>query len=76
MLAPAPGPHTLAHIELDLTDDPADGLADPGLEALRMAIPAARGLPMLSLVAQERSGRAVLAYMDDLRVAVEVRTCA
>jgi hypothetical protein len=76
VLAPAPGPHTLAHIELDLTDDPADGLADPGLEALRMAIPAARGLPMLSLVAQERSGRAVLAYMDDLRVAVEVRTCA
>jgi hypothetical protein len=50
-------------------------MADPALEALRSAIPAARSLPLLRLLAQGQAGRTVLEYLDVSRVAVQVEPC-
>ena len=44
------------------------------MEALRRAIPAARALPLLRLLAA-RAGRAILEYLDVSRIAVQVDPC-
>lgn len=75
VLAPSPGPRSLAGIEAVIGGGNADRCADPGLEALRRAIPAARGLPLLHLLAQRRSGSVVLEYLDDTRITVAVLPC-
>ena len=75
VLAPERGPRSLAQIEIGLTDAAAAALEDPGLEALRTAIPAARGLPLLRMLAQRRAGRAALDYRDDVRLDVQVTPC-
>jgi hypothetical protein len=75
VLAPERGGTSMARIEATLSDDPADRLADPQLERLRLSIPAARGLPLLRLLALEQAGRPTLDYLDVSRVAVQVEPC-
>ena len=53
----------------------ADRLAEPQLEALRAALPAARSLPLLRLLARREPGRVVLDYVGGQRLAVEVSEC-
>jgi hypothetical protein len=53
----------------------ADRLSDPQLEGLRATLPAARSLPLLRLLACRSTGRAVLDYIDEQRVSVEVSEC-
>ena len=74
LLSPEPRPGSLARITASLTDSPADQLAQP-LEALRLAIPAARSLPLLRTLAQRKAQRVVLDYLDGLQVAVESAPC-
>ena len=74
-LMPERSAHSLARIELSLVDTAPDALADPALEALRLAIPAARGLPLLQAVAREEACRVVLDYLEPLRLAVAVELC-
>jgi hypothetical protein len=62
-------------LELSLAEGPADSLSDPGLEALRRAIPAARGLPLLRLLAAHATGECLLDYLDVARAAVRVEAC-
>lgn len=69
-LGPGPGERSLARVELELCDAPADTLADPALEALRCAIPAARSLPLLQALAARRPGRVVLDYLAPLGLAL------
>lgn len=69
-LAPRPGERSLARIEAELSDAPADTLADPALEALRRAIPAARSLPLLHALAARRPARVVLDYLAPLGLAL------
>jgi hypothetical protein len=57
-----------------LSDAPADTIDEP-LEGLRRAIPAARSLPLLALLAQSGAGSAVLEYLDHARLAVRVSPC-
>ena len=57
-----------------LTDESADELTDPELEALRASIPAARCLPLLRLLARGARGRAVLDYLDVSRAGRAGRT--
>jgi Beta-ketoacyl synthase, N-terminal domain len=59
-------------VTLESTHDRACVLASAPLEALRSSIPAARALPLLSLLARGESGRAVIDYLDGLALAVEV----
>jgi hypothetical protein len=60
-------------VQLRLTQQPATCLADASLEALRGAIPAARGLPLLQQLALGSSGTVVLDYLDNQQLALEVR---
>lgn len=77
VLTPAPEPHALARITASLCNagTAADRLAEPQLEALRAALPAARSLPLLRLLARREPGEVVLDYIGEQRVAVEVREC-
>ena len=75
VLAPQPGPQTLAEIAVELGHEPVDTLADPALEALRLACPAARGLPLLRALALGAPAHVVLDYLGDLHVALEVTPC-
>jgi Beta-ketoacyl synthase, N-terminal domain len=74
-LAPARGSGSLAHLELTFSEARADRLADAALERLRLAIPAARCLPLLAQLARPSPGRVVLDYLEPRRLALEVSPC-
>ncbi len=71
LLTPEPGATHFGRVRAGLTTAAADTLADPSLDALRRAIPAARSLPLLAAIARGESGRIVLDYLDHSRVAVD-----
>lgn len=75
VLSPQPSAQALAKITVRLTDASADPLDDPALENLRRAIPAARGLPLLSSIASKQSQCVVLDYLDTTRLAVDIALC-
>lgn len=66
---------SLARISVTLDDAPGDRLGEAGLEALRAGVPAARSLPLLRLLARGEAGRALLDYLPEQRLAVEVSEC-
>ncbi len=74
VLAPEVGPAALGKIEAHLSGAPADTIAEP-LEGLRRAIPAARSLPLLALLARSGAGNAVLEYLDHGGLVVTVSPC-
>jgi hypothetical protein len=74
-LMPEKGAQSLARIELSLSDATPDAMADPDLDALRRAIPAARSLPLLQSVARGKAGAVVLDYLETLRLAVKIEPC-
>jgi hypothetical protein len=76
LLSPARTQKSLARIGVALTDESADEMQVPELEALRTAIPAARALPLLQLLATGADGRTVLDYLDTARAAVQVEPCS
>lgn len=53
-----------------------DQLADPALEDLRRAIPAARALPLLDAIARRQDRRVVIDYLDDLQLVLDVAASA
>ncbi len=75
VLTPTPEAATLARIAIALCDEPAERMRDAQLEALRVSVPAARSLPLLRLLARREPGRAVLEYLPEQRLAVEVCEC-
>ena len=75
LLSPKPGPHSLAEIQVAPTRGAADRLTDARLEALRIAIPALRALPLLQHLAQGRAGTVCLDYLPPLQLQVGVRPC-
>lgn len=75
VLAPQPSPQAIARIQVSICHEPANQLQDAELEALRMAIPSARGLPLLQAIAMQQKRRLVLDYLDDTRLAIEVSPC-
>lgn len=75
VLTPDRRASSLARIDAALTDLSYDRLTDPALEALRSACPAARALPLLRLLAERRGGGAILEYLDECRLAVQIEPC-
>jgi hypothetical protein len=75
VLAPQPGPRSLARITAGLGHEAADTLEDAALEHLRSNSPAARGLPLLRALAHGRPAHTVLDYLDELHIALEVAPC-
>jgi hypothetical protein len=76
LLAPRSGARALANLEVTLTDAAPEALADAGLEALRRAIPAARCLPLLGLLARGARGATVIEYLGGPQLALQVAPCA
>jgi len=76
VLTPRRRASSSARLDAVLTDEAHDRMTDPALEELRCAIPAARSLPLLRLLARGETARAVLEYLDVSRVAVEIKPCA
>ncbi len=66
---------SIARIAISITEGASDTLFDPGLETLRLSIPAARGLPLLRQLALRERGRTTLDYLDETRLAIEVSPC-
>jgi Beta-ketoacyl synthase, N-terminal domain len=75
VLTPERTANSMAGIELMLTEESADKMAHSDLEALRIAVPAARSLPLMRLLAGGLTGRVVLDYLDVSRAAVQVQPC-
>lgn len=77
VLAP-PGGRAVAELELELEAGgaPASRMADPGLEALREGIPAARSLPLLAALTRGERAQVVLDFVAGTRLRVEVAPCA
>lgn len=71
-LAPQKSAQSLARIEVSLSDAAPDALAEPKLEALRCAIPCARGLPLLQAVARGSNARVVLDYLAPLSLTITI----
>lgn len=63
---------SLFKLQVTLTQDDPDKLSSNALEALRLAIPAARALPLLHTLARGEAARVVLDYLDTARIAVEL----
>jgi Beta-ketoacyl synthase, N-terminal domain len=76
VLTPQSGASSLARVDAALSASGFDRCADPALEALRCAFPAARSLPLLRLLAARNSGTAILEYLDVSRVEVQIQPCA
>jgi hypothetical protein len=75
VLTPQRRERSMARLDAALTDVGHDSLDDSALETLRSAIPAARSLPLLRLLAMRTGGTAVLEYLDVLRLEVKVEPC-
>lgn len=75
LLAPAPGERSLARLEATLDETAATPMADAGLESLRTAIPALRGLPLLELLATRRAGAVGIDYLPPLQLRLQVTPC-
>ena len=74
-LAPRSGAQALAKITVKLTDAGPDRFDDAALESLRIAIPAARGLPLLRAIAMRQNRQVVLDYFDNTRLAIAIAPC-
>nr|MDP2192550.1 beta-ketoacyl synthase chain length factor [Rhodoferax sp.] len=79
VLSPRLSARSVARITLQgtsfLTSAAADTMIEAALELLRQAIPAARALPLLQAIARKQATPLVLAYLDDMQLAVEVAPC-
>ena len=74
-LRPEATPRSMARLDIRLGDGPATRLGSPSLEALRTAIPALRGLPLLEALASARGGELDLEYLAPLSLHVTVSPC-
>jgi len=75
-LRPEPGTGSLARLVVGITEEEPSALANPALERLRREYPAARSLPLLSLLARREAGSVALEYLLPSCVSVEVVPCA
>lgn len=75
VLVPERGEKTVAKVSVTLTDAAAHRFDDAALESLRIAIPAARGLPVLRAIALRQHGCVMVDYLDHTRLAVSIEPC-
>jgi len=75
VLSPQLTRQSLARLEVALTDEAFATMREPQLEALRASIPAARGLPLLEMLALRGAGRIIIEYLDTARAGVQIEPC-
>lgn len=76
LLSPHRTAVSLARMSIAFSTGMPERLHDAGLESLRIAIPAARSLPILRFIARGESGKTVIDYLEGCSLAVEVESCA
>jgi hypothetical protein len=78
LLTRTPAPHTLAQLDLTLSNDlseEATSMADARLESLRSGNQAARSLPLLAAIARQRATLVRLEYLEDQHIVIRVTPC-
>lgn len=78
ILVPDAGASTLAALDVELTgatSGAATRAADPGLEALRTGVPAARCIPLLATLARETAGAVDLDYANGAHLSLRIAPC-
>ena len=75
VFSPRVNQHSIAKVEISLSDAIASKLHHLELEGLRTAVPAARGLTLLAAIAQGQIATTVLDYLDNQRISVIVTPC-
>jgi hypothetical protein len=75
VLSPERSRCSLAKLTVALTQQAAEPMSDPQLEALRRSIPSARGLPLLRALALRLPRQTILDYFEDTRLGVLVAPC-
>lgn len=76
ILTPEAGEHAFAvlEVEVEVTRE-VTLVQDPGLEALRAGIPAARALPLLAALARNAAGMVELDYLGGAHLTLRVTPC-
>lgn len=62
-----------ATLALSLAETEVATMSEPELERLRLAVPAARSLPLMRKLANCESGAVVIDYLDDLQLVVDLQ---
>jgi hypothetical protein len=75
VLAPELGMRSVARLSAALAYGVVDCLDQPELEALRLAAPAGRSLPLLSLIARRQVGSVAVEYLGATTVRTSVEPC-
>ena len=75
LLSPAHSDKSIATLSVACSAATISRMTDPALEDLRLAIPAARGLPLLHALANKRAENIVLEYLDGTGLAVDITPC-
>ena len=66
---------SIVRLNAELSHSAAELSDDPQLERLRSGVPAARSLPLLSLLARQQAGAVHLEYFDSSSLRVEITPC-
>jgi len=66
---------SIARLTIGLGPGIPDILENPQLELLRTGVPAGRGLPLLSMIARQQSGKLILDYHAGTMLHTEVQIC-
>lgn len=75
LLTPDRTAGSLARITVTPSNAPADSMPDASLEALRLAIPAMRVLPLLYKLVRGESGSLCLDYLAPMQLGVDLQLC-
>lgn len=73
LLTPQRHPSALCSLTLALTQEPAQPMPTPDLEALRCNVPAARALPLLSALATQQQHHLVIDYLPGLNISITLQ---
>ena len=72
LLIDSPAPWSMSIQLLEGNSDTV--LSDPALEAMRLGNPAARALPLLALLAADRTGKVTLPYLSDMNAVIDIES--
>ncbi len=77
VMAPQATGHVFATLDISFVPGAASAtrMTDPGLDAVRSSVPAARCLPLLAALARGASAIVVLAYGEENHLCVAVAPC-
>ncbi len=75
LLTPERSERSLAEICVGPSSQPAEAMAEADLEALRLAIPAMRALPLLQKLARGEGGSVVVDYLPAMPLQIAIAPC-